>query len=140
MTEQWDTATGTRRLMRLRTDDGPIVELDYTIDPGTISAYLSIYDPPQGVSVSLNDLSVCRLRERRGVVNAVARLLLQSASDAALWAAMADVYGRRQPKWALALRAAQAAASAAAETVPTVDQPALAEEIARQALAAQSDG
>lgn len=133
MSERFETTDGTTRILRLRTDDGPVVELALSVTARTIDAQVSFFDPFPGGALS--ELGQGRLRERRGVVLAIAKLITKATPDPEdLWTAMATAYNRHATRFAKARNAAQSAADAAAAAAPEIDKDAVISEITRQAL------
>lgn len=132
MTERYETTAG-QRYLRLRTDDGPVIELTLAVTDATIDARVAVYDAD--ASVPLATMAGAVLRERRGVVDKVARLLLKANPDPEdLWAALGQAYTQHKNRWNKALTAAQSAADAAAAAAPEVDKAALVRDIVRSTV------
>lgn len=132
MTERYETTTG-QRYLRLRTDDGPVIELTLAVTDATIDARVAVYDADD--TVPLATMVGAVLRERRGVVDKVARLILKANPDPEdLWTALGTAYTAHKNRWNKATAAAQSAADAAAASAPEVDKAALVREIVRSTL------
>lgn len=123
MTERYETTDG-QRYLRLRTDDGPIMELTLVVTSATIDARVAAYDAD--LSVPLATMAGAILRERRGVVDKVARLILKATPDPEdLWTALGTAYGQHKARWNKATAAASAAADAAVASAPEADRAAI---------------
>lgn len=133
MAERFEQTAGAVRWLRLRTDDGPVVELALTVNDATIDARVSAYDLPAGSALA--DMTGAQLRERRGVADRVARLILKATPDPEdLWTALGQAYTQHKTRWTKALNAATAAADAAVAAAPEADRAALIRDIARSTL------
>ena len=135
--EQWDSGAGSPRTLRLRTDDGPIVELDMVTNDTTVKGKLRIWDPSVAVpSPPLGDLSGCTLREEYGASDKLAQWWANAnRTDAQLWTAMSTFYSNKKPRWDQVSAAATAAANAATSIVPTIPLDALTAAYRRATLA-----
>ena len=121
MSEQFDTdAEQYPRILRLHTDDGPVVELEIAVTPDAVKGRLRIWDVPTSPP-PLTDLSTCVLREEISARDKLAQWWAGARTDQQLYAAMQNVYDSRATRWNRAQTAGTAAANAAAATVPEVD-------------------
>jgi hypothetical protein len=133
MAERYTTTDGGTRVFRLRTDDGPVAELILSVSDSTIDARISVYEV--AASQPLTDLTGQLLRDRRGVVDKVARLILKpNPTDEDLWTFIGQAYAVHASRWAKALSAAQSAADAAVAAAPGVDRAALIRQITATAF------
>jgi hypothetical protein len=120
MTERYETTAG-QRYLRLRTDDGPVIELTLSVTDSTIDARVAVYDADP--SVPLATMTGAVLRERRGVVDRVAKLILKQNPDPEdLWAALNAAYNAHKGRWSKATAAATQAADAALAAAPEADR------------------
>jgi hypothetical protein len=109
------------------------VELIVAVSDATIDARISVYEA--AASQPLADLTGLSPRDRRGVVDKVARLILgKNPSDEDLWTFMGQAYTVHAARWAKALSAAQSAADAAVASAPGVDRAALIRQITATAF------
>lgn len=132
MAERYEAAEGNRRVLRLRTDDGPIAELVIYQDAAAIDVRLSVYEAsPSPLAVMASPV----LREQRGAVDKVARLVLKATPDPEdLWTFIGTQYAKHATRWEKASLAANQAADAAVATAPEADRAAIVRAIVQSTM------